>query len=211
MLKKISIAVFWLAFFGFFLYKLIPKYRYLTNSSLEHWGDKSTFDNSVFAIHIFAGIIVYCTAILQFTPKIRNKYISFHRKTGKLYILSSLLCIAALYFMLPRTSCTACMPSQFTVTSLWLLSIILAYYFIKQRKKNLHQRMMISSFICAAYFVTIRVIDAFAMGLFNSIFRNEATAFLASDIFVWLVPLLLFWMYWLIRDRKEKRYGMKIV
>ena len=211
MLNKFLIAVFWFAFFGFFLYKLIPKYRYLTNSSLEHWGDKSTFDNSIFTLHIFAGIIVYCTAILQFTPSIRNKYISFHRKTGKLYILSSLLCITSLYVMLPRTGCTACMQSQFTVTSLWLLFIILAYYFIKQRKIKLHQRMMISSFICAAYFVTIRVIDAFAMDLFNSIFRNEATAFLASDVFVWLVPLLLFWMYWLIRDRKEKRYRMEIV
>ena len=150
-------------------------------------------------------------AILQFTPSIRNKYISFHRKTGKLYILSSLLCITSLYVMLPRTGCTACMPSQFTVTSLWLLFIILAYYFIKQRKIKLHQRMMISSFICAAYFVTIRVIDAFAMGVFNSVFPNESTAFLASDIFVWLLPLLLFWMYWLIRDRKEKRYRMEIV
>ncbi|OSZ81449.1 hypothetical protein CAP36_09515 [Chitinophagaceae bacterium IBVUCB2] len=203
MLKKIAIAVFWLAFFGFFLYKLIPKYKYLTNSSLEHWGDKATFDNSIFALHIFAGIIVYCTAILQFTPSIRNKYISFHRKTGKLYILSSLLCIGSLYVMLPRTGCTACMPSQYIVTSLWLLFIILAFYFIKQRKIVLHQRMMISSFICAAYFVTIRVIDAFAMGVFNSIFPNESTAFLISDVFVWLVPLLLFHLYWLIKDKKQ--------
>lgn len=211
MLKKISIAVFWFAFFGFFLVMLIPKYKYLNNDALEHWGSKSTFDNSIFALHIFAGIIVYCTAVLQFTPAIRNKYISFHRKTGKLYILSSLLCITSLYVMLPRTGCTACMPSQYIVTSLWLLFIILAFYFIKQRKIVMHQRMMISSFICAAYFITIRVIDAFAMDLFNSIFRNEATAFLASDVFVWLVPLLLFWMYWLIRDKKEKRYRMEIV
>lgn len=202
MLKKISITVFWLAFFGFFLYKLIPKYKYLTNSSLEHWGDKTTFDNSVFAIHIFAGILVYCAAILQFTPSIRNNYISFHRKTGKLYILSSLLCISTLYVMLPRTGCTACMPSQFTVTSLWLLFIILAYYFIKRRNVLWHQRMMISSFICAAYFVTIRVIDTYAMNIFYYLFPNESTAFLTSDIFVWLVPLLLFNMHWLIKDKK---------
>ncbi len=203
MLKKFFIAVFWLAFFGFFFLMLIPKYKYLINDTLQHWGSKSAFDNSVFALHIFAGIIVYCTAILQFTPTIRNKYISFHRKTGKLYILASLLCITSLYVMLPRTGCTACMPSQYTVTSLWLLFIILAFYFIKQRKIVPHQRMMICSFICAAYFVTIRVIDAFAMGVFNSIFSKESTAFLASDIFVWLVPLLLFNIYWMIKDKKQ--------
>jgi hypothetical protein len=91
MLKKISIAVFWLAFFGFFLYKLIPKYRYLTDDSLKHWGSNTTFDNSIFALHIVAGIFVYSAAILQFTPSIRKNYISFHRASGKLYIFSSLL------------------------------------------------------------------------------------------------------------------------
>jgi len=203
MLKKTFIAVFWIAFFGYFLVMLIPKYKYLSNETLQHWGSNTAFDNSIFALHIFAGIIVYCTAILQFTPYIRNNYISFHRKTGKLYILSSLLCITTLYVMLPRTGCTACMPSQFTVTCLWLLFISLAYYFIKQQKIVLHQRMMISSFICAAYFVTIRVIDAYAMNIFNSVFPNESTAFLASDLFVWLVPLLLFNLYWLVKDKKQ--------
>ena len=182
---------------------LIPKYKYLTNDTLEHWGSKSTFDNSIFALHILAGIIVYCTAILQFTPAIRNKYISFHRKTGKLYILASFLCITTLYVMLPRTSCVACMPSQFIVTSLWLLFVVLAFYFIKQRKIILHQRMMISSFICAAYFVTVRVIDAYAMDVFYYLFPNKSTAYLASDVFVWLVPLLLFHLYWLINDKKQ--------
>ena len=202
MLKKIFIAIFWIAFFGFFLYKLIPKYKYLTDGSFKHWGSNTTFDNSVFALHIFAGIIVYCTAILQFTPAIRNKYISFHRATGKLYILSSLLCITMLYVMIPRTWCIGCRPSQFVVTSLWLLFISLAFYFIKQRKIVLHKRMMISSFICAAYFVTVRVIDAYAMNIFYYLFPNESTALLASDLFVWLVPLLLFTMYWLIKDKK---------
>lgn len=203
MLKRISIAIFWLAFFGFFLYKLIPKYKYLSNDTLKHWGSNTAFDNSIFALHIFAGIIVYCTAILQFTPAIRNNYISFHRKTGKLYILSSLLCITTLYIMIPRTWCNACRPSQFIVVSLWLLFISLAFYFIKQRKIVLHQRMMISSFICAAYFVTIRVIDAYAMNTFYYLFPNESTAFLVSDLFVWLVPLLLFNVYWWVKEKKQ--------
>lgn len=205
MLQKISIAVFWFAFFSFFLYKLIPKYKYLIDASLDHWGTKSTFDNSIFALHIVAGIFVYCTAILQFTPSIRNNYISFHRATGKLYILASLICITTLYIMIPRTSCIGCRPSQLTVTSLWLLFIMLAFYFIKQQKIVLHQRMMISSFICAAYFVTVRVIDAYTMDIFFALFPNKTTAYLASDVFVWLVPLLLFHLYWFIIDRKQLR------
>jgi uncharacterized membrane protein YozB (DUF420 family) len=205
MLRKISIPIFWIAFFGFFLYKLIPKYKYLKNDTYEHWGTKSAFDNSIFALHIFAGIIVYGTAIMQFTPAIRNKYISFHRNTGRLYILSSMVCIATLYVMITRTWCTPCRPSQFTVTSLWLLFILLAFNFIKQRKILLHKRMMISSFICAAYFVTVRVIDTFAMGIFNAVFPDESSALLVSDLFAWLVPLLSFGIFWAIKDRNQNQ------
>ena len=203
MLKKISTTVFWLAFFSFFLYKLIPKYKYFSDGTLKHWGSNTTFDNSIFALHIFAGIVVYCTAILQFTPAIRNQYIAFHRATGKLYILSSLLCITTLYIMVPKTWCIACRPSQLTVTSLWLLFITLAFYFVKQRKIVFHQRMMISSFICAAYFVTVRVIDDFGMIIFSAVFPNESAALLASDLFVWLVPLILFHLYWVIKDKMQ--------
>ncbi len=203
MLKKILVSVFWFSFFGFFLYKLIPKHVYFTSDDYKHWGGNTTFDHSIFALHIFAGIIVYCTALLQFTPAIRNKYISFHRKTGKLYILSSLLSIITLYVMIPRTWCISCRPSQLAVTTLWLLFMILAFYFIKQRKIVLHRRMMISSFICAAYFVTIRVIDAFAMDGFNYLSPTESIALLASDLFVWMVPLLAFNVYWLISDKKQ--------
>jgi uncharacterized membrane protein YozB (DUF420 family) len=203
MLKKNSIAFFWLAFFCFFLYKLIPKYKYLSNDTLEHWGSNTTLDNSIFAFHILTGVIVYFTALLQFTPAIRNKYISFHRTTGKIYILSSLFCITTLYIMIPRTWCISCRPSQFIVTSLWLLFIILAYYFIKHRKVVMHKRMMVSSFICAAYFVIMRVIDSFAMDLFYYLSPSEATAFLASDLFVWLVSLLLFNTYWLIKGKNK--------
>ena len=200
MLKKNFVTIFWLTFFGFFLYKLIPKYKYLTAGTNEHWGNKTLFDNSIFAIHIFAGIIVYCTAILQFTPSIRNKYMFFHRNMGKLYIFSSMLCIMTLYVMIPRTWCIPCKPSQFIVTSLWLLFILLAYYFVRQKKIEWHKRMMISSFVCAAYFVTVRVIDTYAMGVFNDVFPSESSAFLASDLFVWVVPLLFFGVYWVIKD-----------
>lgn len=204
MVKKFFVAAFWISFFGFFLYKIIPAHKYLIDDTYKHWGSNTTFDNSIFALHIFAGIIVYCTAVLQFTPTIRNKYISFHRNTGRLYILSSLLSIITLYVMVPRTWCIACRPSQLTVTTLWLLFVILAFYFIKQRKIELHKRMMISSFICAAYFVIIRVVDAFAMDVFYSLTPTKSIALLASDLFVWLVPLLLFKVYWLISDKNKK-------
>ena len=68
MLKKIFIAIFWLAFFSFFLYKLIPKYKYLSNDTLKHWGSNTIFDNSIFALHIVA----YSRCELQYGCAINN-------------------------------------------------------------------------------------------------------------------------------------------
>jgi uncharacterized membrane protein YozB (DUF420 family) len=106
--------------------------------------------------------------------------------------------------MIPDGLCTPCKISHTMVTTLWLLFVVLAYYFIRLRKIVQHQRMMIRSFICAAYFVTVRVIDNYAMGAFNYLFPNESTALLVSDIFVWLIPLILFELYWRIKDSGTK-------
>ncbi|MFN3999175.1 MAG: hypothetical protein ACK4HU_15225 [Algoriphagus sp.] len=59
---------------------------------------------------------------------------------------------------------------------------------------------MISGFICASYFVTIRVVNFTSMGFFRMITPSEHLAFLVSDMFVWLVPLAIIWMIWLRKD-----------
>ncbi|MEP7255914.1 MAG: DUF2306 domain-containing protein [Ferruginibacter sp.] len=204
MLKNSIRIIFWVLFFGFFLYKLIPKFSYITEGIPDYIGKKLLIDRFWFVLHITTGIIVYITGLFQFIPYIRNKNLLRHRKLGKLFIISSLLCILALYFVIPGNLCDSCRPSQYFVTSLWLLFVLLAFYFIKQRKIALHQRFMTSGFICAAYFVTVRLIDMFAMDFFFKITKNESDAFLFSDIAAWLVPLSAFWSYWFVIDRSKR-------
>lgn len=203
--KKILILIFWLAFFGFFLYRYIPNAWYYATKGFPPYAGNTWLNNRLwFALHISAGGFVYAIGILQFTSSIRNRYIKVHRLLGKTYIICSLICILTLSFMIPDNTCKSCRISQAIVTSLWFLFIVFAYYFIKQRKIVQHQRMMIRSFICAAYFVTVRVIDKVAMGAFYYFFPDESTAFLISDIFVWFVPLLLFEVYWRVKDSRIK-------
>lgn len=104
--------------------------------------------------------------------------------------------------MIPDGTCKPCRISHVGVTSLWLVFVLLAYYFIRQSKIELHRRMMISSFICAAYFVTVRVVDNIAMPFFYSITKTEDQAFLVSDFSVWVLPLTVFWLYWWIVDKR---------
>ena len=203
MAKKIIAAVFWLSFFGLFTWMAFPKLSYISDGIPAGMGKNSLSEKIVFAIHIFFGLIVYVTAVLQFTPAIRSRYIQFHRNIGKLFIAASLICITSLYLMIPDGLCAACRPSHYFVTSLWLIFIVTAFYLIKQKRIEWHRRFMISSFICAAYFVSVRLVDRFAMSFFRSVTKTEDQALLVSDISVWLVPLLGFWSYWLWLDKGE--------
>lgn len=181
----------------------MPKFRYFNDGIPDYMGKTAFIDRMWFILHIFSGIIVYITCLFQFQPSFRNRHLSLHRKLGKLFIISSLLCILSLYFVIAKNLCISCRASQYMNTTLWLIFISLVFYYIRKRNVVLHQRFMVSSFICAAYFVTVRLIDSFAMGFFNNITKNESDAFLYSDIATWLVPLTIVWSFWWITDIKK--------
>jgi uncharacterized membrane protein YozB (DUF420 family) len=208
MLNKIIRLLFWLLFFACFFYFLIPKFKYLSDGIPEYMGKTAFIDQMWFVLHICAGVIVYTTGLFQFLPAFRNKHLSTHRKLGKVFIAASLFCILTLYFIIPEGLCTSCRPSHYLNTTLWLIFISFAFYFIKKRKVKFHQRFMVSSFICASYFVTIRLVDKFAMGFFNRVTKNEDDAFLYSDIATWLVPLFVFWSFCGISDFSRKKQSL---
>lgn len=208
MLKNMIRLLFWLLFFSCFFYFLIPKFSYLSDGIPEYMGKTSFTDRMWFILHICTGLVVYITGLFQFIPAFRNRHLSTHRTLGKVFIVASLLCILTLYFIIPGNLCTSCRISQYIDTTLWLIFISLAFYFIKNRKILLHRRFMVSSFICASYFVTVRLIDKFAMGFFNRIAKNEDGAFLYSDIAAWFVPLVLFWTFCGITDFNKRKQMM---
>lgn len=212
MIKRILILLFWLAFFGYFLYRYVPNVWEYTTQGFPPYSGNTWLNNRLwFALHISAGFFVYTIGIIQFTSAIRNRYIKFHRLSGKIYIAASLISIITLAFMIPDGLCNPCKLSQTIVTGLWLLFVLSAYYFIRQRKIEWHRRMMISSFICAAYFVTVRVVDKFTMPFFYSITKTEEQALLVSDIAVWSVPLIIFHIVWFVKDNKTKPHEHEII
>lgn len=165
----------------------------------EYMGNSWLNKRLWFLIHGTIGTLVYIIAFLQFTPAIRNRNFNRHRILGKLYILFSLIMITTLYIMVPGGMCKPCIPSQLINTSLWLISVLLAWYFVRKGKIDWHRRFMISSFICASYFVIIRVVDRLAMGFFRFVSSSENEALLLSDLAVWLLPLFCCWVYWLAK------------
>ena len=203
MIKKILIVFFWLAFFGFFFLMAVPKFiDFIKHGFSEYMGDTWMHKKIWFLLHMSFGTVVYISGLIQFTPYIRNNYKWFHRRLGKVYILASLICIITLFIIVPGGLCVPCRISNYIVTSLWMIFVLSGYYFIRQGRIVAHQRMMVSGYICAAYFVTVRIVDKFAMPFFKSITKTEDQALLVSDISVWFIPLAIFWLYWWIKDKR---------
>jgi hypothetical protein len=195
---------FWVLFFIFFLLFVVPKTYYLLTSGIPEYLKRTTFISQFwFVTHIISGILVYTIAPFQFSTLLRKRYVAQHRTIGKLYILLSVYCILTLYIsIIPNGLCKSCQISHYMVTTIWLVFVCSAYLSIIQKRILLHQRFMISAFICAAYFVIVRAIVNPSMSFFNYIARDEDEAYFISDIATWFVPLLIIWSYWIIKNPK---------
>ncbi len=199
MFKKINIPViiFWTIFFGCLVSMLLPKYQYIKHGIPDYLCRPMLLDQIWFAIHIATGTLILTLGFFQFNAPLRNRHLYLHRILGKIYVLLSLVCIATLYLnILPKGLCTSCMPSQYLATTLWLGFVLLAIYFVRQKKIVWHQKFMISGFICASYFISIRIINNTSMGFFRAITNSEKSAYFVSDVAAWLLPLSIFWIYW---------------
>lgn len=123
--------------------------RALLNSAIWKWA---------FYQHVTFGGLAMLFGFTQFSKKIRDKYRSFHRLLGKMYVLSVLLSgIAGLYIAI----CTfGGLPAQLGFTGLaigWLITTWLAYFAIKSGRVNAHERWMIRSYALTWAAVMLRL------------------------------------------------------
>ncbi len=146
----------------------------------------------LFIGHIAGGTVFLGLGALQFLARIRDKYRSFHRINGRIMLVSALISIGCLYAILPNSKCNACLPSQITVTTLWLVSIVAAWLAIRRRDVAAHRLHMARGFVSAAYFLVVRLMDHL-IGLERLLpfVKDESAKFANSDWMVWVIPLLL--------------------
>jgi uncharacterized membrane protein YozB (DUF420 family) len=202
-MKKIIPTLLWLVFLSFAALVILSSVRYVWEGLPASFNRNSSVEVMWFALHIITGALVLVLAVFQFNKNFRNRNLKTHRLFGKLYVSLSIISVLILVFnIIPNGGCIACRPSQTMASILWLAFCVLAWYFIKKKKVVTHQRLMISSFICAAYFVSVRLVDSLAMRFISGLFPDESTAYFISDVTAWLLPLICVWMYWLVTDKR---------
>ena len=145
---------------------------------------------------------------LQFIPYIRNRFIKFHRFSGKLYIIGSLISAVTVFVLLATTySLPGAIPSLGFLAIIWIFTTLMAYFSIRKRNIKLHKQFMIRSYVCGFAFVFIRLLPElnYFTGIFNFI-EDDTMRYTIYEWICWVYPLIIteFFLTWKPQMKKIK-------
>ena len=129
--------------------------------SLVHPGMKATFRAHPVGIytHVFASMLALALGPFQFSSKLRQKHISLHRWSGRVYLSIGVLIggISGLY--MARFAFGGFVShAGFTLLALgWLFTGVMAYVAIRRRDIESHRRWMVRNFSLTFAAVTLRI------------------------------------------------------
>ena len=155
------------------------------------FGD-SLFNNQVWVtMHLVGGTFALLLGPMQFWKGFRNRYLKFHRTSGKLYMIGVLLAgISAMRLSL-ISSCVPCRLSLFILTLLALLSTWFAWRTIKAKNINAHRQFMVRSYICVLAFVMVRIDNVIPLGFMFGQIDDPVFNRTVNEYFFSFVPLLI--------------------
>lgn len=114
--------------------------------------------NSAFYIHIVPGGIALLIGWLQFSKKLRERYLKIHRTIGTLYVFSVVLsALAGLYIAIYATGGIVAKAGFTGLGIVWLMTTLQAYRVILKKEIRLHQTLMIYSYAACLAAVTLRI------------------------------------------------------
>jgi uncharacterized membrane protein len=144
--------------------------------------------NIGFYTHILGGGIALLVGWTQFVPQWRYRYVAWHRKLGKTYLVAVLLSgVAGLGIGFFATGGFVAASGFIGLALVWLYTSLRAYGHIRNGRIQAHERMMTYSYAACFAAVTLRI----WLPILVLILQDFETAY---KIVAWLcwVPNLLF-------------------
>lgn len=136
---------------------------------------------SMIRIHILLAIIALITGPLGVIKAIRNKSREFHRWNGRIYVMSIILnFIPGVYVSFFATGGLPSIFGFLILNTLWLITTILGYWYIKRQKVMLHSQWITRSFFLSFANIIIYIIVTLLHHLMNFPYGDSYT------IAVWL-------------------------
>lgn len=152
----------------------------------------SFFRNQLWVVmHMVGGTLTLLSGPLQFWSFIRNRFVQFHRSTGKVYMFGILLIGISAGRLSFISSCVPCRISLFLLTVFAVMSTWFAWRAIKARNTKVHRQMMVRSYICVLAFVMVRVDDVFPLDFLFGKVNVPLYARVVQEYFWSFVPLII--------------------
>lgn len=191
-LRSIAVIALW----SFII--LLSVYFFLDNVVAYFYGYRSRmFGNTLFhnqlwvVMHMVGGSMALLLGPTQFWPFIRKRFVSFHRLSGKIYMIGiALIGISAVRLSLIST-CIPCRISLFLLTVFAVLSTWFAWRAIKTRNTKTHRQMMVRSYVCVIAFVAVRIDDVFSLNFLFGEITDPLFRRVVNEYFFSFVPLII--------------------
>jgi uncharacterized membrane protein len=193
-------------------------YFFLDNVAVYFTGFKSeSFLNNPFwvGLHLIGGTLALLFGPIQFSKWIRTKYLTFHRITGKVYIIGAFIAgLSALRLSL-ISSCAPCRVSLFILAVLVIGTTFSAWWSVKNKNVKAHQQFMVRSYICVLSFVAVRIGGLVPLDFLFGQIEDPTFDRTVNEYFFSFVPLIVgeIFIIWLptlkaIKDKMKVRQSV---
>jgi len=204
MLKKIRWALFALLAISIGLYPALyfildRKFSLLSNKTDALLADPLW--NVGFYTHILGGGVALLIGWLQFSKKLRNRYLPVHRAIGKVYVTSALLsALGGIYIGFFATGGMVSAAGFISLGVIWFYTTLQAYLHIRNKDSARHQVLMIYSYAACFAAVTLRL----WMPLLIAVFQDFIPAYRVVAWLCWAPNLAVAHYFWVRPLRKSR-------
>lgn len=148
----------------------------------------STAWNIGFYTHIFLGGLTLLVGWVQFSATTRRRYPVWHRRIGKVYVISALLsALAGIGIGGFATGGIVAAAGFIALGMIWFYTTLKAYLHIRNGQVEQHQKMMTYSYAACFAAVTLRI----WLPLLSALFGNFITAYTIVAWLCWVPNLLV--------------------
>lgn len=209
--NKLVLFIFWAALI------LVSIYFYNDNAIAyfrgyrsERFGETFWKNQVWFVAHIAGATCSLFLGPMQFWKSFRTKYMRWHRLSGKVYIIGSLIASIAAFRLSLIYDCIGCRYGLVILAILFFFTTALAWYAIKQKNIKAHKQFMIRSYTCALSFVIVRLPQILPLKFIFSEIQDSAVSRTVQEAFYSFLPLFLVEvaMIW-IPSLKKRNYQTK--
>ena len=211
MLNKIFWSIFWLTIIGLSLYFFVYTFIDYSNGYIPENFKRSFLDSKIWFIgHIAGASAALLLGPFQFWKSLRNRFLTYHRTAGKIFIIGSLIAAVCAFRLNLMYDCKPCRISLGILAVLWLFTTAAAWWAIKRKNIIAHKQFMTRSYTAALAFVFIRLFPLVGYKKVFPFLETQMERRTSAEWLCWVVPFIvieIYMIWWPALYAKKKSFS----